>query len=61
MATITSSGISLTAPLTDSQVKANAEIDSEQQLDQEDFFSLLSQQLAYQDPFSPVENAEMIS
>jgi len=61
MTTITSSGISLTTPLTDDQVKANAEIDSEQQLDQEDFFSLLSQQLAYQDPFSPVENAEMIS
>ncbi len=61
MTTITSSGISLTKPLTDDQVKANSEIDSEQQLDQEDFFSLLSQQLAYQDPFSPVENAEMIS
>ena len=61
MTTITSSGLSLTKPLTDDQVKANSEIDSEQQLDQEDFFSLLSQQLAYQDPFSPVENAEMIS
>ncbi|WP_025562507.1 flagellar hook assembly protein FlgD [Psychromonas sp. SP041] len=61
MPTITSSGISLTAPLTEAQATANAEIDSDQQLDQEDFFSLLSQQLAYQDPFSPVENAEMIS
>ncbi len=30
-------------------------------LTQEDFFSLLTQQLAYQDPFKPVENAEMIS
>ena len=61
MATITSSGLTLTTPLTESQVNANAEIDAEQNLDQEDFFSLLSQQLAYQDPFSPVENAEMIS
>lgn len=32
-----------------------------QKLDQEDFFSLLTQQLAYQDPFKPVENAEMVS
>ncbi|MCM2678937.1 flagellar hook assembly protein FlgD [Echinimonas agarilytica] len=31
------------------------------ELSQEDFFSLLTQQLAYQDPFKPVENAEMIS
>ena len=31
------------------------------ELTQEDFFSLLTQQLAYQDPFKPVENAEMIS
>lgn len=61
MSTITSSGLTLTKALTDAQVNANAEIDAEQQLDQEDFFSLLSQQLAYQDPFSPVENAEMIS
>jgi len=61
MSTITSSGLTLTTPLTESQVNANAEIDAEQNLDQEDFFSLLSQQLAYQDPFSPVENAEMIS
>jgi flagellar basal-body rod modification protein FlgD len=61
MSTITSSGLSLTKPLTEEQLKKNTEIDAEQQLDQEDFFSLLSQQLAYQDPFSPVENAEMIS
>lgn len=32
-----------------------------QELTQEDFFSLLTQQLAYQDPFKPVENAEMVS
>ncbi|MBW8190842.1 flagellar hook assembly protein FlgD [Neiella marina] len=31
------------------------------ELTQEDFFSLLTQQLAYQDPSNPVENAEMIS
>ena len=31
------------------------------ELTQEDFFSLLTQQLAYQDPFKPVENAEMIA
>ena len=61
MSTITSSGLTLTKPLTTEQISANAEIDAEQQLDQEDFFSLLSQQLAYQDPFSPVENSEMIS
>jgi len=61
MTTITSSGLSLTKPLTEEQIKSNTDIDAEQQLDQEDFFSLLSQQLAYQDPFSPVENAEMIS
>jgi flagellar basal-body rod modification protein FlgD len=30
-------------------------------LTQEDFFSLLTQQLAYQDPFKPVENAEMVA
>ena len=30
-------------------------------LTQEDFFSLLTQQLSYQDPFKPVENAEMVS
>ncbi len=31
------------------------------QLTQEDFFTLLTQQLAYQDPANPVDNAEMIS
>ncbi|RCU44595.1 MULTISPECIES: flagellar hook assembly protein FlgD [Corallincola] len=30
-------------------------------LSQEDFFQLLTQQLAYQDPFKPVENAEMVA
>ncbi|CAG8998425.1 MAG: Basal-body rod modification protein FlgD [Candidatus Celerinatantimonas neptuna] len=30
-------------------------------LDQKDFFSLLTQQLAYQDPTKPVDNAQMIS
>lgn len=30
-------------------------------LDQEDFFSLLTQQLAYQDPFNPADNAQMVS
>ncbi|MFM2485060.1 flagellar hook assembly protein FlgD [Celerinatantimonas yamalensis] len=30
-------------------------------LDQKDFFSLLTQQLAYQDPSKPVDNAHMIS
>ncbi|WP_026972619.1 flagellar hook assembly protein FlgD [Aliagarivorans marinus] len=32
-----------------------------QQLDQEDFFSLLTTQLQYQDPSKPVDNAEMIA
>ncbi|WP_375057602.1 flagellar hook assembly protein FlgD [Zobellella sp. DQSA1] len=31
------------------------------QLEQEDFFALLTQQLAYQDPFKPADNAQMIS
>ncbi len=30
-------------------------------LTQEDFFSLLTQQLAYQDPFEPADNSEMVS
>lgn len=30
-------------------------------LTQDDFFSLLSQQLAYQDPFKPVDNSQMIA
>lgn len=61
MTTITSSSFNFTKPLTEEQVNANSEIDAEQQLSQEDFFSLLSQQLAYQDPFSPVDNSEMIA
>ena len=53
--------LNLTTPLTTEQIAANAELDSSQTLQQEDFFALLSQQLAYQDPFEPVENTEMIS
>ena len=53
--------LNLTTPLTTEQVAANEEVDSAQTLQQEDFFALLSQQLAYQDPFEPVENTEMIS
>ncbi|MFO6421828.1 flagellar hook assembly protein FlgD [Motilimonas sp. KMU-193] len=34
---------------------------NKKELDQEDFFSLLSQQLAYQDPFKPVDNAQMVA
>ncbi|PSJ46285.1 flagellar biosynthesis protein FlgD [Zobellella endophytica] len=34
---------------------------SKAQLDQEDFFALLTQQLAYQDPFKPADNSQMIS
>jgi len=55
------SSLNLTVPLTEEQVTANKEIDKDQQLNQEDFFSLLSQQLAYQDPFKPVDNSEMIA
>jgi len=55
------STLNLNRPLTAEQVAANSEIDAEQQLQQEDFFALLSQQLAYQDPFEPTDNAEMIS
>ncbi|QSX28970.1 flagellar hook assembly protein FlgD [Shewanella cyperi] len=32
-----------------------------QQLDQDDFFALLSQQLSMQDPFKPVDNDQMIA
>lgn len=32
-----------------------------QELTQEDFFSLLSQQLSMQDPFKPVDNDQMIA
>jgi len=55
------SSLNLRVPLTDEQIKANQQIDAKQQLQQEDFFSLLSQQLAYQDPFKPVDNSEMIA
>jgi len=61
MSNINLSSLNLTKPLTEAQVAANAEVDAEQQLTQDDFFSLLSQQLAYQDPFSPVDNSEMIA
>ena len=61
MSTINASSLNLTKPLTPEQVEINKKIDEEQQLTQEDFFSLLSQQLAYQDPFSPVDNSEMIA
>ncbi|GLS89291.1 basal-body rod modification protein FlgD [Psychromonas marina] len=60
MSTINPS-LNLTKPLTAEQVAANNEIDGKQKLQQEDFFALLSQQLAYQDPFKPVENTEMIA
>ncbi|MCK5819359.1 MAG: flagellar hook assembly protein FlgD [Psychromonas sp.] len=55
------SGLNLHVPLTDEQIKANKDIDAKQQLQQDDFFALLSQQLAYQDPFKPVDNSEMIA
>ena len=61
MTTINAASLNLTKPLTPEQVEANKKADEEQQLSQEDFFSLLSQQLAYQDPFSPVDNSEMIA
>lgn len=55
------SALSLSVPLTAEQIAANKEVDGKQKLNQEDFFSLLSQQLAYQDPFKPVDNSEMIA
>jgi len=61
MSTINAASLNLTKPLTQEQVEENKKIDAEQQLNQEDFFSLLSQQLAYQDPFKPVDNSEMIA
>ncbi|MFI3245158.1 MAG: flagellar hook assembly protein FlgD [Ferrimonas sp.] len=39
----------------------NAQSDANKTLSQEDFFSLLSQQLAMQDPFKPVDNDQMIA
>jgi flagellar basal-body rod modification protein FlgD len=59
--TAINSMLNLNTPLTKEQVDANKEIDAKQQLQQEDFFALLSQQLAYQDPFKPVDNSEMIA
>lgn len=41
--------------------KAAENKNSKAQLEQEDFFALLSQQLAYQDPFKPADNAQMVS
>ncbi|ART83354.1 flagellar biosynthesis protein FlgD [Oceanisphaera profunda] len=38
-----------------------AEQNNNAKLEQEDFFSLLTQQLAYQDPFKPADNAQMVS
>ncbi|WP_354623914.1 flagellar hook assembly protein FlgD [Psychromonas sp. MME2] len=55
------SSLNLNVPLTPEQVAANKAVDAQQQLNQEDFFALLSQQLAYQDPFKPVDNSEMIA
>lgn len=57
----TNSLLNLNKPLTPEQVSANKDVDKKQQLEQEDFFALLSQQLAYQDPFKPVDNSEMIA
>lgn len=34
---------------------------SRAQLGQEDFFALMTQQLAYQDPFQPADNSDMIA
>jgi flagellar basal-body rod modification protein FlgD len=59
--TAINSMLNLNTPLTAEQVAANKEVDAKQQLQQEDFFALLSQQLAYQDPFKPVDNSEMIA
>jgi len=59
--TAINSYLNLSVPLTTEQIEANKEVDAEQNLNQEDFFALLSQQLAYQDPFEPVENSEMIA
>ncbi|WP_028116671.1 flagellar hook assembly protein FlgD [Ferrimonas senticii] len=43
------------------QAPTLSEANGNQSLTQEDFFSLLSQQLAMQDPFKPVDNDQMIS
>lgn len=59
--TAINSVLNLSTALTQDQIDANNEVDAEQNLTQEDFFALLAQQLAYQDPFEPTDNAEMIS
>ncbi len=59
--TVINSQLNLSVPLTTEQIEANKEVDATQNLKQEDFFALLSQQLAYQDPFKPVDNSEMIA
>lgn len=61
MTSINNSMLNLSVPLTSEQIEANKEIDEKQNLNQEDFFALLSQQLAYQDPFEPVDNSEMVA
>ena len=55
------SSLNLKIPLTEEQIASNKKIDDKQDMKQEDFFSLLSQQLAYQDPFKPVGNSEMVA
>lgn len=55
------SSLNLNVPLTQEQIEANKKVDAQQELGQDDFFALLSQQLAYQDPFKPVDNSEMIA
>lgn len=47
--------------LQDQKLKDNAEVTGKQDLKQEDFLSLLTKQLAQQDPFKPVSNDQMIA
>ncbi len=62
ISTSTTSNSYLDSLKLDTSSSAKYETEEERsELTQEDFFSLLTQQLAYQDPFKPVENAEMIS
>ncbi len=56
--------VSSVNPFLDSiSVKGDSETkkSNNQQLTQEDFFSLLSRQLSMQDPFKPVDNDQMIA